>query len=471
MKLQDIRKEIDCIMTKERPLSNDDIRRFEFLVIEEYRIKNGIVTYHYDKKLSIAEIQLAAKTIFAQLKETPYRYNLSQIDCPAPIEIGENWERFNIPSYYNPLSKYFYIDTPNFGSCQYSLSDKPQILELESSLFLKEAQNVFRKIYTTDEVFDFEDADKLVTSFILINSSITHFFLRLAQELDRFSWTAKYSPCYFDRKRILNFKGWMNHVCMEKKDTHLLNIGKRYLIRDFAMQLKYLTFWVGLMDTFTFPKLQDKYQEIYANLVFYLLANYANIYIYDIISESKPVSKSDESHSRGSESNTTRLKIFFTTGDDIPRLIRLDLPHKDHHYVHLNIEELGSSDNVHYRLSKDETFPGEFDNVFTYLVEALRLNNYYSITTRNSSDFDDQMIFREMEYWTAMYNFAVPVMGYCLIGNNDSINHIPAVKTARTKLLTLLEEDGIPIKDAKQLNDADLFEFADESIRKNALIP
>ena len=471
MNLQDIKNEIHYLMTKTRPLSNDDTARLKNLFIEEYRLEKGIVTYHYDKELSIAELQLAAKTIYAQLKQTPYRNNLSQIDCPAPIEVGEDWKNFKVPTYYNPYSSCFYIETPNFGSCHYSLSDIPQILELDSSLFLKSAQDTFRKIYTTENVCDIDDANNLVYSFILINSSITNYFLRIAQELDIFSWTAKYSPCFFDRNRILNFKGWMSPVMLREIDTHLLNIGKRYLIRDFAMQLKYLTFWVGLMDTYTFPNLQDNFHEVYAILVFYLLSNYANIYIYDVVSECKPVSKSDESDSRGSESNTTRLKIFFTNADDKPRLIRLDLPHKDHPYVHLNIEEFGSSENIHYRLSKDESSPGEYDNVFTSLVEALRVNNYYSLSTRHSPVSDDRMVFREMEYWTAMYNFAVPAIGYSLIGNNESINHIPEVNTARDKLLILLEEDGIPIKEAMQLNDAELFEFADKSIRKNALIP
>lgn len=471
MKLQEIKKEIHFLTTKTRPLSNDDMRRLKNLFIEEYRIENGIVTFHYDKALSMAEIQLAAKTIFAQLKETPYRDNLNQIDCPAPIEIREDWKNFRVPSYYSPLSKCFYIDTPNFGSCQYFLSDMPQILELDSSLFLKSAQNVFRKVYSIDEEYSIKDANNLVDSFILINSSITNFFLRSAQELDMFSWTAKYSPCFFDRKRILNFKGWMTSGLLDGMEPHVLSIGRRYLSRDFSMQLKYLTFWVGLMDTFTFPNLKDSYREVFANLVFYLLTNYANIYIYDIISESNPVFKSDESDTRGSESNTTRLKIFFTTADDIPRLIRLDLPHVDHPYVHLNIEEYGSSEKIHYRLSKDESFHGEYDDVFTLLVEALRVNNYYSITTRHTPVSDDQMVFREMEYWTAMYNFAIPAMGYSLIGNNESINHIPEVNTARTKLITLLEDDGIPVKEAVQLNDSELFEFADEAIRKNALIP
>lgn len=471
MKLQDIKNEIKDLMTKTKPLSNDDIRRFEYLVVEKYRIEKGIVTYHYDIELSIAEIQLAAKTIYAQLKQTPYCNNLSQIDCPAPIEVGEDWKNFKVPTYYNPYSTCFYIDTPNFGSCRYLLTDMPHILELDSSLFLKSAQDIFRKIYTTEDVYDIEDANNLVDSFILINSSITNFFLRLAQELDMFSWTAKYSPCFFDRRRILNFKGCMSPVFLKEINTHMLNIGKRYLIRDFAMQLKYLTFWVGLMDTFTFPKLHDKYHEVYANLVFYLLKNYANIYIYDIVSECKPVSKPDESGSRGAESNTTRLKIFFTKADDKPRLIRLDLPHKDHPYVHLNIEEFGSSENIHFRLSKDETSPGEYDDVFSFLVDSLRINNYYSTATRHSQVSDDRMVFREMEYWTAMYNFAVPAMGYSLIGSNEFINNIPEVKIARAKLISLLHEDGFLIQEAEQLNDSDLFELADESIRKNALIP
>lgn len=257
-----------------------------------------------------------------------------------------------------------------------------------------------------------------------------------------------------------------------KEKIEKLSIGKKYLMRDFAMQIKFLTFWVGLMDTYTFPNLSKEYIPVYANLIAFLLKKYANIYIYDIVTESSPVTDSENSSTRGSSSNTTRLKLFFTTGDDTPRLIRLDLPHEGHPYVHLNIHTYKSDDNIHIRLSQDETFQGEYDDVFEPLIDTLRVYNYFTITSRHTPVADDRLMFREMEYWSAMYNFNIHAMGEVLLGENEEdIKKFPFFFQTRQKLISLLEEDGFAKTDSEPLSCFDLFEVADGIIRRNFPIP
>lgn len=70
-----------------------------------------------------------------------------------------------------------------------------------------------------------------------------------------------------------------------------------------------------------------------------------------------------------------------------------------------------------------------------------------------------------------MYDFAIPAMGSLILGSNDNINHFAVVQQSRKALLLLLQEDGVPVEDSEALNDYELFEFADLTIRKNALIP
>lgn len=470
MTLHEINQEIKSIEKIDgKLLTRENIERLIFLLKE--RSKMSTAVFHYDQNLSIAEIQLAAKVIFAQLEETPYRDNLENLICPAPLELNGDWSNFKNKKINYDVSK-FIIKTHNYGECLYFLDKPSQLLGLESSLFLDAAQNTLKRIYTGDTNFDITDADVLTNSFILINSSITQFFLNIVQESETFSWDIKYSPCFFDRKRILDFRGWMMLDDFKKiVNPERLNLGKTYLMRDFAMQTKFLTFWVGLMDTLTFPNLKKPYREVYINLIAFLLKRYANIYIYDIVTESNLVKDSGNSANRGSNSNTTRLKIFYTTGDDVPRLIRLDLPHEDHPYVHLNIHKYGSDENIHFRISSNENFSGEYDGVFDSLIEVLRVYNFFTISTRHSPVSDDKMVFKEMEYWTAMYNLAIPAMGEILIGENKELDAFDVVKEAREKLISLLEEDGISKDESGRLNNHNLFELADGLIRGNSIIP
>lgn len=472
MTIDDISKEINNIRGKRNgSLSVDDIERLIWLSRERDRIEGRGVTYHYANDMTIGEIQLAAKVISAQLTEDPYRNNFSCLQCPAPIACNGDWSLFTLPADDSSYSHMFFIETPNYGKICYYLHGFPALLGLESNLFLEDAQNTFKLLYNSEDECGLKEADSLVNSFICINSSITNYFIKAAQESELFSWNAKYNPCFFDRERILNFRGWMMMDMRKEFGVTQPLVGKRYLMRDFAMQLKYLTFWVALMDTFTFPGLKESFREIYANLIDYLLKNYANIYIYDIVAESNLVENSANTKVRGSNSNTTRLKIFFTTSDNIPRLMRLDLPHIDCPYVHINIENRETGENIHQKISQPEKFSGEYDSVFESLIRVLQTYNFYSITTRHSPVSDDRAIFREMKYWTAMYDFAIPAMGSLILGSNDNINHFAVVQQSRKALLLLLQEDGVPVEDSEALNDYELFEFADLTIRKNALIP
>ncbi len=471
MNLTEINQEIRRIEDLDvKNLTREDIERLLFLLKERDKLITAV--FHYEQDLSIAEIQLAAKVIYARLKETPYRENLENINCPAPIELGGKWINFRTYERSDERICQFLITTPNHGKCLYSLNRIPQVLGLESSLFLDTAQKAIEKIRKDSQDFGILDADVLTNAFISINSSITNFFLSSAQELNLFSWNAKYSPCFFDRSRILNFRGYMMLDDYNLNNISKLSIGKKYLMKDFAMQVKFLTFWVGLMDTYTFPNLNKEYRPVYANLIAFLLKEYANIYIYDIVTESSPVTDSDNSSTRGSSSNTIRLKIFFTTGDDTPRLIRLDLPHEGHPYVHLNIHTYKSDENIHFRLSPDETYQGEYDGVFDPLIDVLRVYNYFTITSRHTPVADDRLMFREMEYWSAMYNFTIFAMGEVLLGENEEdITRFPIFSETRQKLISLLEEDGFAKTDSEPLSNFDLFEVADGIIRRNSPVP
>lgn len=249
-------------------------------------------------------------------------------------------------------------------------------------------------------------------------------------------------------------------------DKSKLALCHKHFMYDFAMLTKYLTFWVSLLDVATFPGLAEKYKEVYNNLIDYLLSNYANIYIYDIVAESGTVKNSESIVTRGSESNTTRVKIFFTMNDYEPQLLRLDLPHIDHPYVHVNHENADGVINKHERLSHDIT-DDCLDNVFVPLVETLQCYNFFGIDTRHSPVSDDKAFFREMRYLAAMYSYAVVARAYLLLGDDCKAYKQSFVKLWRIKLLELLHEDGLDGEDTHNLDPFTLLEFADEIISKS----
>ena len=322
---------------------------------------------HLGSTATIGEIQLTAKVVKAILTDDPYKNNLHLTHCPIPIEIEGDWHK--LEAYINLYKNYrfFYLEVPSWGILRYRLQRNQQLSSIETNLYLNIAQQTMRKMDQESAVYDIAEADSLINSFIFINSAISNFFYYWACSQNIFEWKAKYSPCFFDRQRLLDFRGLMMGELFLDIDGNKLSLCKKYFMRDFLMQTKFLTFWVSLLDVATFPGLCKTHQTVYYNLVNFFLKNFANIYIYDIIAESNPVSNGKESTSRGSSSNTTRLKIFFTTNNDQPQLLRLDLPHIDHPYVHINWE---TNMSKHIRIS-DDAEEGQYDNLFDPLIDTL----------------------------------------------------------------------------------------------------
>lgn len=421
---------------------------------------------HYNTSVTIGQIQLAAKVVRAWLTDDPYRNNLHLIDCPIPNELKDDWRCLGKLALLYSSRRYFYIKTPNFGTLRYAMRRSRQISDIETNLHLATAQKTLKKLCEETEDFTLRDADSLVNSFILINNAISHYFFIKADDTGVFEWTNKYSPCFFERKHILNFRGMMMPEIQQNVDNRKLALCRKYFMNDYTMQIKYLTFWVSLLDVATFPGLPQCYKVVYNNLIDYLLENYANIYIYDIVAESAIVKNANYIETRGSESNTTRVKIFFTMNDDKPQLLRLDLPHIDHPYVHINHENAEGIINKHVRLS-DDVIDGSLDNVFASLVETLQCYDFYGIDTRHSPVSDDKAFFHEMQYLAAMYSYAIVARAYLLLGDDSKVYNQSFIKLWRIKLIGLLREDGLDGDDINNLDPFSLLELADEIICKN----
>ncbi len=447
-----------------------NISELDSLLVQKKILEAKSPVFHFTEPMTVGEIQFSAKVIKAILTKDPYSGNTDSFNCPMPVEADNDWN--NLKTKYQDFNKYFFgIECPNFDRIYYNSERSVQISDVELNISLQIAQNTFKELSEGTLNFDIKAADSFVDSFIIINSAITNYFLKKDMNADCFDWNAKYNPCYFDRQRILQFRGLMMLGSELGINDKKLAVYKKYVLRDFGMQLKYLTFWVGLLDTATFPGIDAKYSEVFNNLVDYLLAHYSNIYIYDIVTESNPIVNSAISNARGSESNTTRIKIFFTEYDDIPRLMRLDLPHVDTPYVHLNIENLSTGENVHERLSSDESFSGEYDGLFEPLIETLRSYNFYTISSRHSGVAEDRLVRQEMKIRIALYNYSIKAYYYCVLQEKTPNMYDIWFEKSKNTIIELLVGEGFNWDELKGLDPYSLFTLADEAMNKKGLLP
>ena len=240
------------------------------------------------------------------------------------------------------------------------------------------------------------------------------------------------------------------------------------ILMSLLYQCGFLAFWCYLTDIMSFPGCDEKEKEVMENLSAFMLAHYANVYVYNTVVENNPLKGGDIALLRGSAENTTRIKLYLTREDDSPVLLRLDLPHEGCPYVHLNIEENGN--NNHIPLSK-EAHGDEYDHVFDNLEKALLRYNFNVTEYVHSPVAQDKVIIKDMRYRTVLLNYA-PCSFYCLAFSDLEIDNEPECVThpfiihTRNTLIDLLVTDGYRKEELLSLDPPDLLEMAYKELRK-----
>ena len=197
---------------------------------------------------------------------------------------------------------------------------------------------------------------------------------------------------------------------------------------------------------------------IYSELILFL----TNPFIYHISCESNPLNASVNVENRESNDNTTRIKVYLTKNDDVPFLVRFDLPHKGEPYVHLNIEK--GEENIHHRLSPDVE-DGRYDHVFDNLCKALQTFNFNGSFFYHSPSGKDCEIIRRMPEYTAMMNLASYVEGIHLgVILDDLPVGIEYMVNESTEIIRKIVKDDL--EDIDSLSLPDLYCYADMIIEK-----
>jgi len=415
--------------------------------------------FHFIENLKVAQIQLFAKVVKCMMDGEFSMEYLNLIDCPFPKEANDAQSLQDYCRYY-PYNKYFYISTPRFNALKYIYIRRTQILSIDSSLYLASLQEIFNDFKGNEKELQYLNVfDELSMAFNSINTDLTLFYVKKADDEDSFSWRKKYGPCFFDRGRFQELR-WRICLALYIKSigecfSSQMEITLKSLLMSLVYQCGYISFWSCLADVLTFPGITPQENEVLNNFTNYMLKNYANIYVYNLSVEEKPVSGKNI-NTRGATENTTRIKLYFTRDNGIPVLIRMDLPHKGEPYVHLNIQEEES--NNHFRLSHD-VIDDEYDHVFDNLSSALLQYDFNVVDSVHSSADDDERILKDMCYRTALFIYAPYAYYYQILGA-DKIGDAHNFEKQAWNVLVELLECSLGKEEIIELAPPDLLDMA-----------
>lgn len=422
--------------------------------------------FNFNQDIDAAQIQLFAKVVMCMLDKEFSMESAPLVDCAMPRE-AEDLQRLYSLCNSNQVGSYFYVTTPRFTCLEYETRRPRQITSFEVNRYLSDFQSCFYAFKHDNILIPYlELTDKLLSSFVVINTALTNFFISLADYSGSFNWNDKYCPCFFDRKWSSGVRDWIVGLELQARRvgrfTSVIDDTAKAILMSLFYQCGFLAFWFCLSDILSFPGCDEKEREVLKNLSMFLLAKYANVYVYNTVVENNPLGGGDVSPHRGSAENTTRIKLYLTRMDDSPVLLRMDLPHEGCSYVHLNIEENGI--NRHVRLSK-EAQGNEYDHVFENLEIALLRFNFNVTEYVHSPGDQDKVIIRDMRYRTALMNYA-PCSFYFLAFSAYEIKQEPLCVTnpliinSRNTLFELLEADGYSLEELRSLDPPNLLEVA-----------
>ena len=412
--------------------------------------------FKFSENLSYAQIQLFAKTVKSMMRDEFSLKNEDLLNITLPKEFDSLHKLCDL-CLENGSDEKFHISTPNHPDMEYGVEWARQISNLDVSLYLSILQRSFNEFKYNNNT-TLELADSLLTAFICINNGISNYFFLKASDNGTFSWEEKYKPCYFNLDKLRQFRGQIaNYETIKGGSKEPLKDSIKGILMNFTYQCGFLSFWCCLLDVMTCPCCTEQEKEVLGNLAQYILKNYSNIHVYNIVVEADSIRNSKQVERRGSNDNTTRVKLYFTEKNNNPVLLRLDLPHEDQPYVHINIED--SINNIHIPLS-EEVKDGRYDHVYDELQQALLQYNFNATDYYHSPCAKDKEILQDMCYRTAILDYSICAYCYALIGNASKICYAPEIICARAKLEELLKCDFIEEDELKNLNPIDILGLA-----------
>lgn len=83
----------------------------------------------------------------------------------------------------------------------------------------------------------------------MLNTSISQFYIQMAQETDTYDWTNKYSPCFFDREENLFLNMIVPHL-NESDNPSFAEKCFKSLFLSYSCKCRYVTFFFAFYSCF-----------------------------------------------------------------------------------------------------------------------------------------------------------------------------------------------------------------------------
>lgn len=392
------------------------IKKVTFCYMKDY------FTIDYtDKGANIPQIQVMASIIKDMVNEQ-LNIDNKELLCflPLPKEF-DSWESLNDFCKSKKGIHCFKIKSELFGTTTYIIDNKETVLPNHVIyLYLFALQNLFKKLEKIDlrkvmtgEMIDLTSS--LVDTFIIINNEMGNYFFNLYYNNEDFDYKAKYRPCTINLDWLRDLKGFGCLIASEIPEVNKKQFEIVYKVRmqELACQCRYLSFWACLLQIISCTSLPKAVHYSFCSLAHCLLKNIDSAYVHHIIVEQTPLNDKVVVSKRGSNDNTTRIKVYFTFENGMPLVARLDLPHKGIPYLHINIEsEQGELSGLNHCLLSIKPYE---NNILKPLEEALMTFNHSAIIFDKAISDNDRMMLHKVKVERALFGVTSIVWGKLLL--------------------------------------------------------
>ena len=175
-------------------------------------------------------------------------------------------------------------------------------------------------------------------------------------------------------------------------------------MQEMACQCRFLSFWACILQIISCTSLPKRVLDSFRSFALCLLKNVDSAFIHYIIVEQSPLNNNNNVLNRGSNDNTTRIKVYFTYEDGEPLMVRFDLPHKGVPYLHINIEDAnGKTPSFNHCKLSISPFK---ENILKPLEESLMTFNYSGINFSHSTPDIDHSILHKVKLERALFGLS-----------------------------------------------------------------
>lgn len=151
----------------------------------------------------------------------------------------------------------------------------------------------------------------------------------------------------------------------------------------------------SVLISFVIDAQSSSFADAYLEITRFLLKHFKDSSIYLITRPLSDIKKNVPINNIGSESHTTRLKIFLFDENMVPTLLRFDLPHKGESYLHINVQTPKGKTHLDHFCLKE--ISQDVDEFFQFIHDQMLRETQYLFKWNDSYNEEDCKILSQMQ--------------------------------------------------------------------------